>query len=616
MSSSPPPVDLPSLSKAIRAISSEFSLPELQRTLLRTLQEFSGVPYGALLGFLEGRGWVIACQSEGENRPLGELPSTVIHGARRTLEPIILADAHRQPPYCDDPVVRGRGLRSVLCMPLTHRGVQHGMLYLEHSQVTQAFEGPRLHVIEILAAQAAVALDNARVHHHLAEQSHAHEVSRREVSTTRQHLQDFIDHSPAAIYIKDRDGRYLMVNGRIESFFGQPRAKLLGRKDSDLLPAEIARAVMENDQRVLTTGATLQFEEQIPYRDGLHTFLSAKFPMRGVDGRIQGLCGVSTDITDRKRAEAALQRANEELEQRVAERTEQLNAAQREMLDRARHAGMAEIANSILHNLGNALTGITVSSTVLRERIQGLPIASLGRAAALLDRPPEELGVFLTQDERGRQVPEFLGKLHARLSEERQLLLDECAAMGTKIDHATSVITTQQNYARARIRLSEKALLRELAEDALRLCAIGDHFDQIFHREYGEEQPEYYDRHVIVQILVNFISNAKNAVRELPDNPQPRITLTVRQEAGYTSVSVSDNGIGFDASVKPKLFTHGFTTRAKGHGFGLHSSALSAQALGGRIEAHSDGPGLGARFELILPRTSPDDDEEGLEQET
>ncbi|HYH95067.1 PAS domain-containing protein [Hyalangium sp.] len=603
MSSSALPTDVPSLAKAVRAISHEFSLPELQRTVLRVLQEHTGAPYAALLGFHEGRGWVIQSQSEGESRTLGELPNAVIHGARRTLEPVLLADAVTQAPYCDDAVVRARGLRSVLCFPLTHRGVQHGLLYLEHPHVPSAFEGTLLSVIELLAAQAAVALDNARVHHHLAEQSQAHEVSRREVSATRQHLQDFIDHSPAAIYVKDREGRYLMINGRFESSYGFPRARILGKKDQDLLSPEIARPLMENDERVLSGGTTLQFEEELPLPDGVHTFISAKFPLRSAMGTIEGLCGVSTDITDRKRAEAALQRANEELEQRVTERTEQLHAAQQELLDRARHAGMAEIANSILHNLGNALTGITVSSTVLRERIQGVPIASLGRATSLLlEHPPEALGAFLTQDERGRQLPEYLGKLHTRLEEERRFLLDECEALATKIDHATSVIATQQNYARARIRLSEKARLRELLEDAVRLCAVGDHFDKVFQREYGEEEPEFYDRHVIVQILVNFISNAKNAVRERPGNTQPRITLSVRQDAAHTAVAVSDNGVGFDASVKSRLFTHGFTTRAKGHGFGLHSSALSAQALGGRIEAHSEGLGLGARFELLLPR--------------
>ena len=219
-----------------------------------------------------------------------------------------------------------------------------------------------------------------------------------------------------------------------------------------------------------------------------------------------------------------------------------------------------------------------------------------------MDLPAEELGTFLTQDERGRQLPEFLAKLHARLVEERQLLLEECEGLGTKIDHAASVIATQQNYARARVRLSEQARLRELVEDAIRLCAIGDHFEKLIRREFGEEEPEFYDRHVIVQILVNFISNAKNAVRALEGAVPPRITVSVRQDAERTAVAIIDNGVGFDEHVKARLFTHGFTTRVNGHGFGLHSSALSAQALGGRIDAHSDGPGKGARFELILPR--------------
>jgi PAS domain S-box-containing protein len=599
--------DVTALAKAVRAISNEFSLPEIQRTVLRIVQENTGAPYAALLKYQDGRTWVIQCQPEGERRTLSELPVTVLHGARRTLAPVILADACTHAPYCDDSVVRARGLHSVLCWPLTHRGMQHGLLYLEHAQIPGAFAAEHLSIVEILASQAAVALDNARVHEHLAEQSHAHEISRREVSTTRQHLQDFIDNSPAAIYVKDREGRVLLVNGWFENFYGFPRTQIIGRRDVDIFGPEFAAKLVENDLRVFNTGSVIQFEEEVPVRGEMRTFISSKFPLRSQDGRITAVCGMSTDITDRKKAERALQQANEQLEQRVAERTEQLRAAHQELLDRARHAGMSEIANSILHNLGNALTGITVSSTILRERIVGVPITSLGRAVSLLtERRGEELGTYLTQDERGRHVPEYLDKLHKRLEEERKLLLDECSAMAAKIEHATSVIATQQNFARTRFRLREKTRLRDLVEDAVRLCDVGAQVDPLIVRKYGEEEPEFYDRHVVVQILVNFISNAKNAVREVQGDVTPRITLTVRQDAESTSVAVSDNGVGFDQSVKARLFTHGFTTRSKGHGFGLHSSALSAQALGGRIDAHSDGPGQGALFELILPRIHPD----------
>ncbi|MDY7232424.1 PAS domain-containing protein [Hyalangium rubrum] len=596
-------LDLLSLSQAARAISSELAPEELQRTLLRILREATGAQYAALLDFNASEGWVVLCQSAGESRTTADLPATVLAEASQTRKSVILSNASAQAPHAQDSVVRARGLRSVLCQPLTHRGRQHGLLYLESTQSVDAFGEARQSLIELLVSQAAVALDNAYLHHDLLEQSRAHESARREAEAARKQMQDIIDHSPAAIYLKDRLGRYLMVNSLFEAFYGVPRARIVGRKDSELLPPENAQALMENDLRVLLAGETLRFEEEIPHHDGPHTFLSAKFPLRTEDGTIHAVCGISTDITEhRKRADLALQKANEELEQRVAERTEQLHAAQRELLDRARHAGMAEIASSILHNLGNALTGISVSSALLRERLQTLPINSLERVANMFQNPPAALGAFLAEDPKARHLPEFLGKLHARFVEERQSLLDECAHLATKVEHANSVIATQQNYARTRFTLRERMRLRELAEDALRLCADSNQFEALVHREYGEEEPEFYERHVVVQILVNLIANAKNAVRERLDNAHPRITVTIHQDSERTLASVTDNGVGFDEAVKARLFTYGFTTRPRGHGFGLHSAALSAQALGGHIEAHSEGPGKGARFEFILPR--------------
>jgi signal transduction histidine kinase len=300
---------------------------------------------------------------------------------------------------------------------------------------------------------------------------------------------------------------------------------------------------------------------------------------------------------------ASLALDNAHLSAQMAEQARLQEASRSELVDRAWHAGMVEIASGILHNLGNALNSITVSSALLREHIQGMPVGSIGQVATLLDRPSEELGQFLTRDEKGQYVPEFLGELHHRLSDTQQLLLMECAAMTAKIEHARSVISTQQTYAKSRIAMRERLRLRELADDALRLCAVGDHFDRRIQREYGEEEPELYERHVIVQILVNLINNARNAVRERPGNDEPLIKLEVQQDAHWTTAAVTDNGVGFDPSVKARLFTYGFTTRAEGHGFGLHSAAVSAQSLGGRLEAHSEGPGQGARFALILPRS-------------
>jgi PAS domain S-box-containing protein len=575
-------LDLLSLARAARGLSSELPLVDVHQTILRIVRESTGAQYAALLDFIEGQGWIIVCQPEDAQRTTAELSSHVLRLARTSQAPVLLAEAQ--------------------CHPLAYRGRQHGLLYLERPVGSEPLDELRQGVLELLVTQATLVLDNARLHQHLTAQNQAEQLSRRETLAVWRQLQELIDHAPAAIYVKDREGRYLIVNNRFESAYGAPRSQIIGRGDIELI-SQHAAELMENDRRVLAQGTTCQFEESLMLHGELRTFVSVKFPLRGEDGSIHSVCGISTDITDRKRAELALQQVNEQLEQRVAERTTQLHSAQRELLDRARHAGMAEIASSILHNLGNALTGITVSSALLRERIQGLPIGSLERLGALLDRSPEALAAFLAQDEKGRHVPEFVKKLGTRFAEERQLLLEECAAMAGKVEHANSVIATQQTYARNRITLRENLRLSELAEDALRLAGFSEGFDELIQREYGNEEPGLYERHVIMQILVNLLANARNAVRERGDGPVPRITIAVHQNEQRTSVTVSDNGVGFDERVKARLFTYGFTTRPKGHGFGLHSAALSAQSLGGHIDAYSDGPGKGARFELILPRT-------------
>lgn len=576
-------LDLLSVARAARELSRELALGDLHQTILRLARESTGARYAALLSFREGQGWTMLCQPAEAPRAPADLATGVLEQARTTRASVVHPEAQGH--------------------PLVHRGRSHGLLYLEWPVDSAPLEDARQAVLELLISQATVVLANAHLREHAVEHRRSEERSRRETLAARYQLQELIEHSPAAIYVKDREGRYRIINSRFEAAYGIAREEILGRTDRELLPSGQAQRLMENDQRVLASGITSQFEESLFVQGVVRTYISVKFPLRGEDGDIHSVCGISTDITDRKRAEEALQQANEQLEQRVSERTTQLHSAQKELLDRARHAGMAEIASSILHNLGNALTGITVSSALLRERVQGLPIGSLERLSTLMDRPPEALGAFLAHDEKGRHVPEFLKKLGARFAEERQLLLEECAAMASKVERANSVIAAQQTYARNRITLRETLRLSELAEDALRLAGISEGFDEVIHREYGQEEPGLYERHVIMQILVNLIANAKNAVRERVQGPPARITLTVHQDEQRTSVTVSDNGIGFDERVKARLFTYGFTTRPKGHGFGLHSAALSAQSLGGHIEAHSDGPGTGARFELILPRT-------------
>lgn len=117
-------------------------------------------------------------------------------------------------------------------------------------------------------------------------------------------LQAILDYAPAAIYVKDTEGRFLLVNRRFEQLFDLDRAAVIGKTDYDLFPTDAADGFMEHDRKVFESGEPLEVEEEVPQKEGLHTYSSLKFPLRDDTGQIYAICGISNDITDRKRAEA------------------------------------------------------------------------------------------------------------------------------------------------------------------------------------------------------------------------------------------------------------------------------------------------------------------------
>ena len=319
-----------------------------------------------------------------------------------------------------------------------------------------------------------------------------------------------------------------------------------------------------------------------------------------------GLTGAREGL---RKARDELKEININLELRVVARTVELESAHRKLVVAARRAGMAETAIAILHNIGNVLNSVNVSVSLLdqmlrtsREKAKNLP-----KLVALLEDPTTELGRAVTSDVKGHQVLEYMRKFAAAAERERDDILRELDSLIKSVDHIKQIVSSQQSLARG-ASLVETFDLVDVTEEALRINStrIGEHKIEIV-RELAAIPNIVADKHLLLQVLVNLVSNAVRAVGE-SSSTERRITLTIAAEPDErVRWQIEDTGVGIAADHMTRIFESGFTTKSGGQGgFGLHSSALAAKRMSGSLSAHSDGVGHGARFVLSFPQNAAD----------
>jgi len=307
-----------------------------------------------------------------------------------------------------------------------------------------------------------------------------------------------------------------------------------------------------------------------------------------VEGKIVGLVINFRDITSRKQAETELAEANSRL------------------FATSRQAGMAEVATSILHNVGNVLNSVSVSAEVVSTKVRQFRIGSLKNLSDLLEQHSNDLTRFLTEDPRGKELPAYLLKLVSHLAEPQKGILEELESLRKNIEHIKEIVAMQQGYARGS-GVMELLSINELIEDAIRINAAGfSRHELTLIRDIRIEDPVLTDRHKVLQILVNLLGNAKYALSNIRAEKQLIVRVT-RSGNGTIQINIIDNGIGIAPENLTKIFQHGFTTKKDGHGFGLHSGAIAARELGGKLTAYSAGLDQGATFTLELPFPSTQD---------
>jgi len=290
----------------------------------------------------------------------------------------------------------------------------------------------------------------------------------------------------------------------------------------------------------------------------------------------------------------------------AAKQREELNALLRES---AHQAGAAEIANGVLHNVGNVLNSIQVSTNIVAETLKTAPVDKLAKAADLIRQNMDRLAAFFTTDPRGRKLPEYICLVSEQLQKRCANVASELNSLLESVEHAKNVISAQQSYGKL-AGLRERVKLSDLVEDALRLndASFLRHNIQVV-RDYTHDCEVLTEKHKVLQILVNVINNAKQALYAV-DRPDRRIEIKTYRHGHFAAVEVTDNGIGIEPENLTRIFESGFTTRPEGHGFGLHFSAITAKDLGGKLTAASSGQGTGATFTLWIPLESADASEE------
>jgi PAS domain S-box-containing protein len=572
-------LDLLSVTKASQAISGQIVLEDLVDTLMHILLENAGAQTCHLL-LARNESLVLAAEASVEQQTIqvrrhldrarpaqalpessireSVLPASIINYVRRCEERVLLTDAMQSNPFAADDYFARRRPKSVLCLPIMRRSALIGLLYLENNLATHAFPPERVTVLELLASQAAISLENALLYADLQRENSERKLAEEELRVREARIRRLVESNIIGVFFWNVAGIATDANDAFLRIVGYSRQDLLSGhvQWATMTPPEYraadARAIDDLRQR----GSSPPYEKEYIRKDGSRIPVLVGGAL--IEGSEENGVAFVLDLTEQKEAEAEL--AARRTAAKQAE--EQLQALQVELAHATRVTTLGELSASIAHEVGQPLGAIVTSGEAC--------LRWLGRG----EPQPEEVRACVQHMiGEGRRASEIVRRIRTltRKAAPRKTQLE----LNDVINDVVALVQREVLNHRVSLRLELDSGLPPLLGDRVQLQ----------------------------QVLINLVINGIQAMADIGDDSRELRVESHRDSDGHIVVAVQDSGPGIDPESANRLFDAFFTTKAEGMGMGLSICRSIIEAHGGQVWA-SNNAGHGAIFQFRLPSIS------------
>ncbi|MBW4673909.1 MAG: AAA family ATPase [Desmonostoc geniculatum HA4340-LM1] len=614
-------LDLAAILKASQSISGEIELEKLLSSLLKIVIENAGADKCVFmllrddsLGDTKGEHLLIKGSIIEGSEPVvlqhllveesQDIPLKLIYKVKHNRQTVVLLDAIADPILANDPYIMRQQPKSILCSPILHQGKLLGILYLENNLVTGAFTSDRVELLNLLCAQAAISLENARLYERSLQYSQQLERSLDELNTaqsrlqaSQQRLQLLVQQTPLAVIEWDTNYQVTDWNPAAERIFGYSKQEALGCDFKFIIPQKIQAEMEQVSVEIKSQqGGNYSINENVT-KDG-KTIICAWYnnPLVSADGELIGVASLADDITERKIAEVQLQQKAQELETAL----QNLQQAQLKMIQSEKMSALGNLVAGVAHEMNNPL---------------GFIAASIKQAKPTIADIVEHLKLYQESlPNKSEEILDHAEEIDLEYSlEDLPKMLD---SMTIACDRLKNISTSLRTFSRADQDYKVPFNIHQGIDSTILILK---------HRLKANEQrpaievvTEYGNLPLIEcfpgqlnQVFMNILANAIDALdesnngrsfEEIKANSN-RITITTYLENNCVKIAIMDNGKGMSESVKQKIFDHLFTTKAVGKGTGL-GLAIARQIIvekhGGSLECNSS-PGQGTEFVILIP---------------